>query len=612
MNIMDIKNPEFLQKLSKKEMKELCNDIRSFLIEKISRTGGHLASNLGVVELTVALHYVFNSLDDKIIFDVGHQAYTHKILTGRAADFDTLRQTGGLSGFTNYDESAYDCFESGHSSNSLSAASGFLLSKINGKENINDVVAVIGDASISNGMAFEGLNFLSTIKGERPIIILNDNKMGISKNVGSMTKVFTAMRRSAFYRGFKKVLLAISPKFVGKILHRIKKSIQALFQNDNIFEDMGYDYFGPYDGNDISQVIKILKRVKDSKKPCVVHLVTKKGLGYNPAQNDEKGTFHALGPFNIDNGKTIKRYDENEHSYSEVIANALIELRRERPFTLINPATIVGNRLNKFCDEFPTSIYDVGIAEEHAATMAGAMALNNQDVALLMYSTFAQRSYDQILNDIARRNLHVVLGFDRAGLVAEEGSTHQGIYDISMLNSMPNMTICMGKDLAESKALIKYAFDLSGPVVVRYPKANEYLTEEVKISDTKWQVLKEGSKGYVISYGHDVTRILKLVNDNNLDLTVINARFIRPLDQELLDKIYSTNLPVLLIEQVIKRGSLGSLILEDANAKGKNINLKHIAINSDQYIIQASYEDLLKEYHLDNDSILKELKELCD
>ncbi len=611
MNLEDIENPLFLQNLSKKELKKLCEEIRQFLIENISKTGGHLASNLGVVELTVALHYVFHNQNDKLIFDVGHQAYTHKILTGRAKDFKNLRKTGGLSGFTNYDESPYDCWESGHSSTSISALSGFLLAKRNGNKEIGDVVSIIGDSSIANGMAFEALNFASTIDGERPIIILNDNKMGISKSVGALSNMFNMMRRLKFYRGLKRFLIKINPRFVVNWFHQVKRSIKGLIQTDNIFEDMGYDYYGPYDGNDLNDVIRALERAKISKSPCVIHFLTKKGLGYEKAENDELGSYHGVGPFDISTGKSLKIYEENEFSYSEIVAKSLIETRRKLPFILINPATMVGNRLIKFEKEFPQSIFDVGIAEEHAATMAAAIALNKQKVALLIYSTFAQRCYDQILNDIARRNLNVVMGFDRAGLIAEEGSTHQGIYDIAMLNSMPNITICMGKNLAETKALISYAFKIEGPVVVRYPKANEIYTSDLEVLDMRWQYEEKGSALTIISYGHDVMRIKRLINENNIDASLVNARFIRPIDKQLLIKIFDDGNPILVVEQVVKNGSLGQLISSYANEVGKKINLTHLAIDTDEYIIQASYNDLLNKYHLDNESILKEMKKIC-
>lgn len=613
MNIEDIENPKFLQSLSKKELKKLAEDIRSFLISSIAKTGGHLASNLGVVELTIALHYVFNDERDKIIFDVGHQAYVHKILTGRAKDFSTLRQTGGISGFINYDESPYDCWESGHSSTSISAMAGFLLAKKNGDLSIGNVVSVIGDSSIANGMAFEGLNFLSTIKDVKPIIILNDNKMGISKSVGALSGILSVMRGSHIYRGTKKVFMKISPKFVLNGLHKVKRSIKGFVQTDNIFEDMGYDYYGPYDGNDLNDVIRALERAKVSKSPCVIHLITKKGLGYEKAENDELGSYHGVGPFNVETGVPLKVYQENEFSYSEIVAKSLIKIRRSLPFILINPATMVGNRLIKFQKEFPNSIYDVGIAEEHAATMAAALALNKQQVALLIYSTFAQRAYDQILNDIARRNLHVVMGFDRAGLIAEEGSTHQGIYDVAMLNSMPNIKICMGKNLAQTQALIEYAFKLDGPVVVRYPKANEKFAECDEIKTMDWEIIKESQSGInIISYGHDVLRIKGILDNNNIEATLINAIFIRPFDKAMLDRIFANRRPILVVEQVIKNNSLGGAILRYANECNVNISFKHMAIDQDTYIIQASYNDLLKEYGLDDESILKEIKRLCD
>lgn len=607
MDLNSIENPKFLENLNNKELKSLCEDIRKFLIENISKTGGHLASNLGVVELTVGLHKVFNNENDKLIFDVGHQAYTHKILTGRAKDFATLRQTNGLNGFTNYDESSYDCWESGHSSNSISAQAGFLLAKKEGKP-INDVVSIIGDSSIANGMAFEGLNFVSTIDGVRPIIILNDNTMGISKSVGATAKLFNVMRSTKFYRFIKRALIFINPPFIVRKFHQIKRAIKSLIQSDNMFEDIGFDYYGPYDGNDIKTIIKVLERVKKSKKPCLVHFITKKGLGYSNAEDDELGTYHGIGPFNIETGKPLKVYKENEYSYSEIIAKGLIELRAQKKFIVINPATMVGNRLNKFQKLYPDSIYDVGIAEEHATTMAGALALNGVPVALLMYSTFAQRAYDQFLNDIARRNLPVIIGLDRSGLVAEDGSTHQGIYDVAAFKSMPNVQICMGKNLAEAKALIKFAFSLNKPVVVRYPKLNEEYSTDVEINSTAWEEIFSGTKAIVITYGPDVLRIKHIIEENKLDIMLINARFINPIDDDLLEKLFSYKLPIYVIEQVIKDGSLGESIADIVATKKLMIDLKQISIPTDSYIPQASLNDLQKMFKLDDEALTKELK----
>lgn len=608
-DLLSIKDPKFLKTLSKKELKELCKDIRTFLIENISKTGGHLASNLGDVELTVAIMYVFNDNYDKILFDVGHQSYTYKILTGRAKDFVNLRKYNGLSGFINYDESKYDVWESGHSSTSISAVSGFLIAKHNG-EKINDVVAVIGDASISNGEAFEGLNFLSTFEKDNPIIILNDNKMGISKTVGGTSKIFDVMRGSNFYRGFKAALTFILPKAFTRWFHQVKRGIKAFFQHDNYFEDLNLDYYGPYNGNNLKECIRLLERVKGGKKPTVVHVYTKKGYGYKPAEEDIDGKFHGIGPFDIETGKALKVWKENEESYSEAVAQAMSKLVTNKKIVCITPAMILGSRLKHLQQEHPNTIYDVGIAEEHAASMCAALALNNQKPVLFMYSTFAQRAYDQILNDISRRKLDVTILIDRAGLVSEDGSTHQGVYDIAMFNSMPNMIICQGKDLAETKSLLNYIGKINYPSVLRFPKRSEILNDnEIEISDMKWEILNEGNKGIVISYGYDILNILNIVKNNNLDIEVVNARFIRPIDFEYLQTI--KNRKVLVYEQVVENGGLHSLIAQYNNNNNLNIELHQMAIPQNAYISHGSVKELKKEFNLDDDSILEELKKIC-
>jgi len=608
-DLLSIKDPKFLKTLSKKELKQLCKEIRAFLIDNISKTGGHLSSNLGDVELTVAILYVFNDDYDKILFDVGHQSYTYKILTGRAKDFVNLRKYNGLSGFINYDESKYDVWESGHSSTSISALAGFLIAKNNG-EKINNVVAVIGDSSISNGEAFEGLNFIATFKDERPVIILNDNKMGISKTVGATASVFNMMRNSHFYHGLKAVLCFILPKFITRWFHQIKRGIKATFQHDNYFEDMNLDYFGPYNGNNIKECIKVLERAKDGKNPCVVHLYTKKGLGYLPAENDEIGKFHGVGPFDIESGNPIKKYKENEISYSEALADAVRMTVMDKKIVCVTPAMIIGSQLKKIQEKYPHKIYDVGIAEEHAASMCAALALNNQKPILFMYSTFAQRAYDQILNDISRRKLDVTICIDRAGFVAEDGSTHQGIYDVAMFNSMPNMIICQGKNLEETKALFTYVSAISYPAVIRIPKRHEILTDtSLRILNMEWEKLREGSKAIVISYGYDILNILDIVNKNNLDIEVINARFIRPIDYTYLQSIKGRK--VLVYEQVVENGGLFSLISSYAAKFNLNLELHQIAIVQNAYVPCGNVDELKKHFNLDDESILEELKKLC-
>ena len=609
-DLFSIKDPSFLKDMSIKELKSLCQDIRQFLIENVSKTGGHLSSNLGIVEITVALLYVFNNEYDKFIFDVGHQSYTYKILTGRAKEFVNLRKYNGLSGFINYDESKYDHFESGHSSTSISALSGFLIAKQNG-EKINDCIAIIGDASISNGEAFEGLNFISTFEKERPIIILNDNQMGISKTVGGTSHTFELLRRSKLYHGLKAALCFIFPKFITNWFHRVKKGLKAFFQHDNYFEDLNLDYFGPYNGNNLSECIRVFERAKKAKEPVIIHLYTKKGYGYKFAEEDEVGKFHGVSPFDIETGKSLKVWKENEISYSENIARTIEELKCNKNIVCVTPAMIVGSRLKKLKEKFPNSIYDVGISEEHAATMCASLALNNQKPILFMYSTFAQRAYDQILNDISRRKLDVTICIDRAGIVSGDGSTHQGIYDVAMFLSMPNMIICQGKNLEESSALLKYITTINYPSVLRFPKKSEIKSDNViTIDNFNWEILRESNKNIVISYGDDILNILKVVNDNNLDLKVVNARFINPLDTDFLQSIKGKK--VLVYEQVCENGGLFSQISSYSEKNCLNLAILHMAIPQNALIPCGDVDSIKKLYNLDDDSILKELRKLCD
>ncbi len=606
-DLLSIKDPSFLRNLSMKELKILCSEIREFLIENVSKTGGHLSSNLGIVELTVALLYVFNDENDKFIFDVGHQSYTYKILTGRASEFVNLRKYEGLSGFINYDEGKYDVFESGHSSTSISALAGFLIAKENG-EKINDCIAIIGDASISNGEAFEGLNFLSTFNKERPIVILNDNQMAISKMVGGTSHTFEMLRRSKLYHGLKATLSFIFPKFITNWFHKVKRGLKAFFQHDNYFEDLNLDYFGPYDGNNLKECIRVLERAKNAKEPLIIHLYTKKGLGYKPAEEDTEGKFHGVSPFDIKTGKSLKVWRENEISYSECVSRCVNSLECDKKIVCVTPAMIVGSRLKKLKEKFPHSIYDVGIAEEHAATMCASLALNNQRPILFMYSTFAQRAYDQILNDISRRKLPVTICIDRAGIVSGDGSTHQGIYDIAMFLSMPNMIICQGKDLRETEGLLKYITTINYPSVIRFPKKSDILgSDEVTINDFKWEVLKKG-ENVVISYGPDILEILKLVNDNNLNVEVVNARFINPIDEAYLNSIKGKK--VLVYEQVCENGGLFSQIVAFNEKFKLNLDILHMAVPQSALVPCGDVASIKKLYNLDNDSILKELKKL--
>ena len=604
-DVTEIKDPSFIKKLNKKELEALAADIREFLIKNISVTGGHLASNLGVVEITIAMHYVFDSPKDKFIFDVGHQAYVHKILTGRASQFDTLRKFNGLSGYISREESEHDIWESGHSSTSISAQAGL----IKASNDDEKVISLIGDSSIANGIAFEGLNYLGQNQSKAPIIILNDNKMGINRSVGSMTTLLNKIRGSKGFRKMRGVALKISPNFIHKFFHKVKRGIKGFVQNDNIFEDLGFDYYGPYDGNNISQLIKVLQRAKKSNTPCLVHVVSKKGKGYKPAE-DNMILYHGVDGFNPETGEITK--NSEGISYTEIISNELLSLRDKYPFTLICPAMISSAKLTKFKEQYPDDCIDVGIAEEHATVMAAGISLTNQKSIVMLYSTFAQRAFDNILNDVCRSNLDVMFLLDRAGVVGRDGSTHQGIYDIAMLNLMPNMKIMMGKDAAETKGLLEYAINLKGPVALRYPKNTTVDKEKTLIIDESWDILRKGNKCFVISYGSDLSRIEKIIEENNLDVTLVNARFIRPMDEKMLDEIAGTGLPILVYEQVVSTASLGMMINFYYSKKGYNTSkIKCMSFDANEIVTHGDILEVLDYYNLGDKDILENIKSIC-
>ena len=540
-DLENITDPSFVKDLSIKELKILAKEIREFLINNISKTGGHLSSNLGVVELTIALYYVFDPEKDKFLFDVGHQSYVHKILTGRAKEFNTLRQYGGLSGYISRSESKYDIWESGHSSTSISAMAGMLT---NAKDD-EKILTVIGDSSITNGIAIEGLNYIGEKADKRAIIILNDNKMGISKSVGAFTKMFSRMRGSRFYRGLKAFLIRILPKIIVRMFHRLKRSFKALIQHDNMLEDMGFDYYGPDDGNDLKTLIRLFERIKThTNSPVVLHLNTIKGKGYKNSETDTEGDYHGVNPFDPETGMVLNK--DNDVSYSEAVSKYLISKRKTEEFLVITPAMISGSKLANFKKEYPNDIIDVGIAEEHAAIMGAGAVLSNKKIVLLMYSTFAQRAFDEYLNDIARQDLPVIIGIDRAGIVGEDGPTHQGIYDVAMFSLMPNVIITMPRNQQQLIGLFNYAFEVKHPIVIRYPRLKEEscdLDMNFK-TDLKWELLTKGNKINLVGYGPDIERINNIVKSNNIDANVIDAKSIKPLDNDMLSNIFNNKLPI--------------------------------------------------------------------
>jgi len=605
IDFKSIDDPSFVKKLSKKELYKMPEALRSFLIENVSKTGGHLSSNLGVVELTLAMYYVFDLEHDEFLFDVGHQSYVHKILSGRAKNFETLRQYNGLSGFINRNESKYDIWESGHSSTSISAATGLMLG-----DNTKREIVVIGDTSIMNGVAFEGLNFLGQFKTKNPIIILNDNEMGISKSVGALSQTFKRLVGSKASIKFKNFITKVFPNFVASGCHKLRRFFKIIFKNYNIFESMGFDYHGPYNGNDLKTIIKVLKRVKKCKKPVVLHVKTIKGKGYIPSEEDKIGDFHGVSPFNIETGKP-KNINNNKLSYSKLVATYLVNKRKANDFYVITPAMKAGSKLEEFSRLYPNNFYDVGIAEEHAAVMAAGIALRGKDVVLLYYSTFAQRAYDQILNDIARGDLKVIIGIDRAGIVGEDGVTHQGLYDISMFSAMPNIVVTMPKDEQEAIGLFNYGFTQNHPYVVRYPRATEEITLDLDYSyicENSWEILKEGKKAIVISYGPDVKRIASL----NLDIMVVNARFIKPYDEAMLNKIFDLGLPIIVFEQAISSGTLYHNILDYKEKNNLKSKVYSHTFGPNTLIPHGSINDIYESFGFSNEAFINKINEVIE
>lgn len=608
--IENIKDPTFLKSLTIKELQVLAEEIRAFLIKNISKTGGHLASNLGSIELTIALHYVFNSPVDTIIFDVGHQIYTHKILTGRAKEFGRLRKHLGLSGYASYLESVHDKWESGHAGTSISAMVGYLQAKeiLNKK---GEVVSVVGDASIINGTNMEALNFLGNRKNKKGIIILNDNNMSISKNVGAFSVFLSQLRGSKITNGFRKFFDKILPNFFYKIGRRIKRALKAIFQTRNMFEDMGYVYIGPINGNNIKRIIKTLESAKRINKSVIIHAVTKKGLGYELAEADEDGSYHGVPAFDKSAGLKINN-GKDKTSWSEGISAILEKYAVEKDLYVLIPAMIVGGGFLEFEKKYPNRIIDVGIAEEHAAVMSAALALNKINVFLALYSTFSQRAYDQILNDIARVNLKVVIGIDRAGFVGEDGSTHQGLYDVSMFLSMPNVTVTMPRDLKEAEGLLKYAYDINeGPFVIRYPRG--FVKKDNNIDSfpigPSWEQLTNKDLGYLISYGPILNYLEEVIEKENLEFSLINARYINPIDEDLLKRILKTNKPIVVYEETHASGALYQKIL-DFMARHKFTNkIKSLSVYN-KVINHGSVDDNRTDAGIGEKEIIKTLKEI--
>ena len=535
-----IQKPNDIKKIPADQLPALAEEIREFIIESLSKTGGHLASNLGVVELTIAMHRVFDLPKDKLIWDVGHQSYTHKILTGRKDGFETLRREGGISGFPKRSESDCDVFDTGHSSTSISAGVGYVRARELKKENYS-VVSIIGDGALTGGMAYEALNNAASLKSNF-IIVLNDNEMSITENVGGMSSYLSGLRTASAYTDFKmdvtKALNRIPGIGPGMVdaMRKTKSSIKQIIIPGMLFEDMGLTYLGPVDGHNIPQLIKTFQEAKRFEGPILVHVLTQKGRGYEPAMR-HPARFHGAGPFDVKTGLPVGK---SNPTYTDVFSTVMRKMGdRRKDVAAVTAAMMTGVGLKRFSNMFPDRCFDVGIAEEHAVTFAAALSLGGITPVVAIYSSFLQRAYDQIMHDVCMQNLHVVFAIDRAGLVGYDGETHHGIFDLSYLGSMPNMTILAPKNLWELSDMIKFAVDYDGPIAVRYPRGEAYtgLKEfRAPICLGKSEVIHEGSRvallavGSMVKMAEEVQKQLKERMD--MDAALVNARFVKPIDEE--------------------------------------------------------------------------------
>lgn len=607
MNILDIKDPSFLKQLNEKELNEVCADIRNFLLESISKTGGHFSSNLGSIELTVALHYVFDAPHDRILFDVGHQCYPHKILTGRAKDFPNLRRYKGLSGFQKRKESIYDCFEAGHSSTSLSAALGMAVARDLNHEKY-DIIPVIGDGSIGSGMALEALNEIGYEK-RKLIIILNDNNMSISENVGALSQNFERLRHSKGYFHLKGDIKSyLSKKRFGKSIisgiHNLKETIKNTVVDAGIFKELNLDYHGPIDGHNLHDLIRVLEFAKESESPCVIHVITKKGKGYILAENDESGIWHGVSPFDLQTGKSSVSEAEGYASTSKIVADTIEDMMlRNEDIITITPAMRQGSALNSIFAHFPNRSFDTGIAEEHAMTFSAGLALNGKRPFLSIYSTFMQRAYDQLNHDVCRMDLPVVLGIDRAGLVGADGETHHGVFDISLFNAIPNIILAEGKDAKEMRSLLHLAFSQNHPFALRYPRVSllqgkESEKEEIKVGQWEWIRRNDNDNCFILAYGPDILELKRLIDENNLPYSLVNCRFIKPMDVDMLHQIFQKKKDIFVYETDMQSGSLGESILAFASKNRYYIPV-HLTSIEDGYVEQGGIAQLRKDLGID-------------
>ena len=607
----NITNPKDLKKLNYEDKKELAEEIRSYIIDVVSKNGGHLASNLGVVELTIALHSIFDTPKDKIIWDVGHQTYVHKILTGRKNQMKTLRRLDGISGFPKTTESEYDCFNTGHSSTSISAALGMARARDILNENYK-VIAVIGDGALTGGMAEEALNDAGASKSNI-IVVLNDNEMSISKNVGGISLLLGKMRtKNVYTKANEKVRIRMGniPKVGNKIVKltsRIKNSIKQIFISKMYFEDIGYTYLGPVDGNDIEAVEEILEQSKKCKGPVLVHVVTKKGKGYKLAEKNPS-KFHGTAPFDKKTGEVLKAKSKD---YSKVFGEKLVEIaKNDNRIVAITAAMADGTGLSEFKKKYPKRFFDVGIAEQHAIGMAAGMAKSGLIPVVPIYSSFYQRAYDQVIHDVCMQNLHVIMCADRAGIVGNDGETHQGLLDMASFSIVPNMTIMAPKDFKELEQMIDFAVNFNGPILIRYPRGGEgkvkfKCNEKIVLGES--ELLKEGSDVTIIAIGKMVEKAVEVADEFSkigVDAEIINARFLKPFDENKIIESIEKTKNVITIEDGFIKGGLATTVNELIAKNGIiDVNIKNCGYD-DEFVKQGSVQELEQINGLDCNSIV--------
>ncbi|MFZ3137416.1 MAG: 1-deoxy-D-xylulose-5-phosphate synthase [Thermodesulfovibrionales bacterium] len=612
MYLEQIKSPSDLKKLAIADLKKLAGEIRTEMVYRVSKNGGHLSSNLGVVELTIALHYVFNSPVDKIIWDVGHQSYPHKLITGRYDKFSSLRKYKGIAGFPRRDESEHDAFGTGHSSTSISAALGIIEGREKNKEDFK-VIAVIGDGAMTAGLALEGLNNAGDLKKDL-IVILNDNEMSISPNVGALSAYLNRILTGELYQKFKKEtrsFLEGIPKLgdkAAKIAQKTEEMLKGFFLPGILFEELGFNYVGPIEGHNIELLIDTLKRIKTSVLPILIHVITKKGKGYEFSEKDPS-MFHGIGPFKLETGAPATGPGL---TYSEVFGDTLTELAKtDEKIIAITAAMKEGTGLEHFARKYPERFYDVGIAEPHAVTFAAGLATQGLKPVVAIYSTFLQRAYDEIVHDVCLQNLHVVFAIDRAGIVGEDGPTHNGLFDLSFLRHIPNLAVMSPKDDIEFKYMLELALNHKGPVAIRYPRGKVPVQDQgpksfdgFKIGES--EILKQGKDVALIAVGNTVypsLNVAERLEKEGFSVMVINARFVKPLDRNLISSVASVVPRIVTIEDNVLQGGFGSAILEFLNkTEFSHINIKRLGM-PDKFVEQGSQEELRRIYGLDEEGI---------